>query len=66
MEKFMVDNTDNNFELILRLLGSEIFAIRLMTTSKTNKWLAASVIICGLAIYGLSVFGPTLVSLFIK
>ena len=57
------ENADNNFELVLRLLGNEIFAIKLMTTSKTNKWLAASVIICGLAIYGLSVFGPTLVGL---
>ena len=57
------ENADNNFELVLRLLGNEIFAIKLMTTSKTNKWLAASVIICGLAIYGLSVFGPTLVKL---
>ena len=58
-----IDNTDNNFELILRFLGNEIFAIRLMTTSKTNQWLAASVVICGLASYGLSVFGPTLVGL---
>ena len=57
------ENADNNFELVLRLLGNEIFAIKLMTTSKTNKWLAASVVICGLAIYGLSVFGPTLVGL---
>ncbi len=57
------ENADNNFELVLRLLGNEIFAIKLMTTSKTNKWLAASVIICGLAIYGLSVFGPSLVGL---
>ena len=62
----MSDETDNNFELVLRLLGNEILAIKLMTTSKTNKWLAASVVICGLAIYGLSVFGPTLVNLFVK
>ena len=61
-----IDNTDNNFELILRLLGNEIFAIRLTTTSKTNKWLAASVVICGLAIYGLSIFGPSLVGLIIR
>ena len=62
----MSDETDNNFELVLRLLGNEIFAIKLMTTTKTNKWLAASVVICGLAIYGLSVFGPTLVNLIVK
>ena len=62
----MSNETDNNIELVLRLLGNEIFAIKLMTTSKTNKWLAASVVICGLAIYGLSVFGPTLVNLFVK
>jgi len=60
------ENSDNNFELVLRLLGNEIFAIKLATTSKTNKWLAASVVICGLAIYGLSVFGPTLVGLIVK
>ncbi len=41
----MSDETDNNFELVLRLLGNDIVAIKLMTTSKTNKWLAASVVI---------------------
>ena len=34
-----------------------------MTTSKTNKWLAASVIICGLMIYALSTFGPVMFDL---
>ena len=62
----MNDNADNNFEIILRIFGNEIFALKLMTTSKTNKWLAASVVICGLAIYGLSVFGTTFVNLFVK
>lgn len=59
----MNDNADNNFEIILRIFGNEIFALKLMTTSKTNKWLAASVIICGLMIYALSTFGPVMFDL---
>ena len=59
----MIENSDNNFEIILRIFGNEIFALKLTTTSKTNKWLAASVVICGLMIYAISVFGPTLFAL---
>ena len=58
-----IENSDNNFELSFRFLGNEVFAIKLETTSKTNKWLAASVLICGLAIWALYGFGPVIVDM---
>ena len=42
------DNTDNRFEVSLRILGNELFALKLQSNNKTNKWMAASVLSLGL------------------
>ena len=58
------DNTDNKFEVSLRILGNELFALKLQSNNKTNKWMAASVLSLGLLILVISVFGGDIINFF--
>ena len=58
------DNTDNRFEVSLRILGNELFALKLQSNNKTNKWMAASVLSLGLLILVISVFGGDIINFF--
>ena len=58
------DNTDNKFEVSLRILGNELFALKLQSNNKTNKWMAASVLSLGLLILVISVFGGDIIHFF--
>ena len=58
------DSTDNRFEVSLRILGNELFALKLQSNNKTNKWMAASVLSLGLLILVISVFGGDIINFF--
>jgi hypothetical protein len=55
-------NPNENFEVSIRVLGNEIFALKMETTKTSNKWMFASIITLGLLIWGISLFGPTIVT----
>ena len=58
MEKF---EDEEDFEVSIRVLGNELLALRMKTTKTSNKWMFASIITLGLLIWGVSLFGPSLV-----
>ena len=45
-----------------RVLGNEILALKMTTTKTSNKWMFASIITLGLLIWGISLFGPSLIT----
>ena len=55
-------NPSEDFEVSIRVLGNEIFALKMETTKTSNKWMFASIITLGLLIWGISLFGPTIVT----
>ena len=55
-------DSNENFEVSIRVLGNEILALKMTTTKTSNKWMFASIITLGLLIWGISLFGPSLIT----
>ena len=60
----MMEEHDHNedFEVSIRVLGNEILALKMTTAKTSNKWMFASIITLGLLIWGISLFGPSLIT----
>ena len=50
-------DSNEDFEVSIRVLGNEILALKMTTTKTSNKWMFASIITLGLLIWGISLFG---------
>ena len=57
----MSDEKPEDFEVSIRVLGNEMLALKMATTQTSNKWMFASIITLGLLIWGISIFGPSIV-----
>jgi|TARA_R110000744_G_scaffold96219_1_gene185987 hypothetical protein len=57
----MSDEKEEDFEVSIRVLGNEMLALKMATTQTSNKWMFASIITLGLLIWGISIFGPSIV-----
>jgi len=55
-------DSNEDFEVSIRVLGNEILALKMTTTKTSNKWMFASIITLGLLIWGISLFGPSLIT----
>ena len=55
-------DSNENFEVSIRVLGNEILALKMTTTKTSNKWMFSSIITLGLLIWGISLFGPSLIT----
>ena len=55
-------DSNENFEVSIRVLGNEILALKMTTTKTSNKWMFASIITLVLLIWGISLFGPSLIT----
>lgn len=62
----MVDDVDNDgtFEIRLRLLGNEVFAISISADPLNKKWMSWALLISFVTILGLSVFGEPISSFY--
>ena len=47
-------DSNENFEVSIRVLGNEILALKMTTTKTSNKWMFASIITLGLLIWSIS------------
>ena len=57
----MSDEKEEDFEVSIRVLGNEMLALKMATTQTSNKWMFASILTLGLLIWGISIFGPSIV-----
>ena len=57
----MSEEKAEDFEVSIRVLGNEMLALKMATTQTSNKWMFASIITLGLLIWGISIFGPSIV-----
>jgi|TARA_B110000902_G_scaffold200077_1_gene227180 hypothetical protein len=57
----MSDEKPEDFEVSIRVLGNELLALKMATTKTSNKWMFASIITLGLLIWGISIFGPSII-----
>ena len=55
-------DSNENFEVSIRVLGNEILALKMTTTKTSNKWMFASIITLGLLIWSISLFGPSIIT----
>ena len=60
----MTDDDDQSYELKIRILGNEIFAIALSSTSTNNKWIAIALISMFSFMTVLGAYGRELVDLY--
>lgn len=51
------NHVDSTFEIALRILGNEIFAISIQSDSINKKWIVYSVIITALTLFAISTVG---------
>jgi len=58
----MSDEKPEDFEVSIRVLGNEMLALKMATTQTSNKWMFASIITLGLLIWGVSIFGPSIIT----
>ena len=58
----MSDEKPEDFEVSIRVLGNELLALKMATTQTSNKWMFASIITLGLLIWGVSIFGPSIIT----
>ena len=57
----MSDEKAEDFEVSIRVLANEMLALKMATTKTSNKWMFASIITLGLLIWGISIFGPSII-----
>ena len=60
----MEENDDQSYELKIRVLGNEIFAIALSSTSTNNKWIAIALVSIFTTLTLLGAYGEKLVTLY--
>lgn len=53
-------HSDSNFEIAIRVLGNEIFALSLTSDSMNKKWLSYAIVIMFLFLLTISLFGDTI------
>jgi len=58
----MSDEKPEDFEVSIRVLGNEMLALKMATTQTSNKWMFASILTLGLLIWGVSIFGPSIIT----
>jgi hypothetical protein len=56
--------SDNTYELHLRILGNEVFAIGLSSSSLDNKWVAIAIVSIFSALTLIGAYGDKFVALF--
>jgi len=61
-QRYTVNATDGDgsFEIRLRLLGNEVFAISVSADPLDKKWVSWALIISFVTVFGLSIFGEPL------
>ena len=57
----MSDEKAEDFEVSIRVLGNEMLALKMATTKTSSKWMFGSIITLGLLIWGISIFGPSII-----
>lgn len=64
----MADNTESNnlktYELKLRILGNEVFAVGLSSSSEDNKWIAIGIISVFSILTVLGAYGEKLIQFY--
>lgn len=53
-----------SYEFVLRVLGNEVFAVKLNTSNDSNKWVAISVVTIFCILTVLGAYGEKLVTLY--
>lgn len=60
----MDENDDQSYELKIRILGNEVFAVALSSTSTNNKWIAIALVSIFTTLTLLGAYGEKLVTLY--
>ena len=60
----MDDNDDQTYEFRIRILGNEVLAVALSTTSTNNKWIAIAIISIFSILTILGAYGEKFVQLY--
>lgn len=60
----MNEETPKNYEVKIRVLGNEVFAVSLSTTNDSNRWIAIGLITVFSLLTVLGAYGEKLVNLF--
>ena len=60
----MTDQNQKSYEIKIRILGNEIFAVALSTTNDSNKWIAISLVTIFSLLTVLGAYGEKLISLY--
>lgn len=60
----MTEDDDQSYEIKIRILGNEVFAVSLSSTSTSNKWIAIALISMFSFLTVLGAYGDKLVSLY--
>jgi hypothetical protein len=59
-----VENQQKTYEIKIRILGNEIFAIALSTSNDSNKWIALSLVTIFSLLTIIGAYGEKLVQLY--
>jgi hypothetical protein len=57
-------DTDGNFEVRLRLLGNEVFAVSISADPLDKKWVSWALIISFVTVIGLAMFGEPIANFY--
>ena len=60
----MDKSEDQNYELKIRILGNEIFAVSLSSTSTSNRWIAIALISVFSLLTVLGAYGEKIINLY--